>query len=114
MSVYYASKAFVLSFSEALSEELRNTGVSVTALCPGPVSTDFQTKAAMQDSKLLNNPLNPVMDSASVARAGVQALESKRRVVIPGLSNQFLALLPRLLPRALIPSMVKNAQARNT
>jgi uncharacterized protein len=114
MSVYYASKAFVLSFSEALSEELSGTGVSVTVLCPGAVSTGFQSKAAMQDSKLLRSPMIPIMDSASVARIAVQALERQQRVVIPGLSNQFFALLPRLLPRALIPSMVKNAQARTT
>ena len=111
MAVYYASKAFVLSFSEALSEELQGTGVSVTALCPGPVSTGFQTAAAMQDSKLLSNPINPLMDSSSVARAAVAALESKQRVVIPGLSNQLLALLPRFVPRALIPGIVKTAQA---
>lgn len=113
MAVYYASKAFVLSFSEALSEELIRTGVSVTALCPGPVSTGFQSAAAMQDSKLLKNPMNPLMDSTSVARAAVDALESKQRVVIPGLSNQLLALIPRFVPRALIPGIVKNAQARN-
>ena len=105
MVVYYASKAFVLSFSE----ELSGTGVSVTALCPGPVSMGFQNTAAMQDSKLLSNPL---MDSASVARAAVKALEYKQRVVIPGTSNQLLALLPRFVPRALIPGIVKNAQSR--
>ena len=109
MAVYYASKAFVLSFSEALSEELSGTGVSVTALCPGPVSMGFQNAAAMQDSKLLSNPL---MDSASVARAAVKALEYKQRVVIPGTSNQLLALLPRFVPRALIPGIVKNTQSR--
>lgn len=109
MAVYYASKAFVLSFSEALSEELSGTGVSVTALCPGPVSTGFQNAGAMQDSKLLSNPM---MDSASVARAAVKPLEYKQRVVIPGTSNQLLALLPRFVPRALIPGIVKNAQSR--
>ena len=109
IAVYYASKAFVLSFSQALSEELSGTGVSVTALCSGPVSTGFQNAAAMQDSKLLSNPL---MDSASVAHAAVKALEYKQRVVIPGTSNQLLALLPRFAPRALIPGIVKNAQSR--
>jgi short-subunit dehydrogenase len=112
MSVYYASKAYVLSFSEGLSAELEGTGVSVTALCPGPVETGFQSRAAMEGSKLLNNPMNPTMDSATVAKAAVSALEARQRVVIPGFMNQMLAVLPRFLPRALVPGIVKNAQAR--
>jgi uncharacterized protein len=113
MAVYYASKAYVLSFSEALAEELSGTGVSVTALCPGPVETGFQARAAMQDSKLLKNPMNPIMDSVTVAKEAVRAMQANARVVIPGLSNQLLALVPRLIPRAFVPAMVKNAQARN-
>jgi hypothetical protein len=112
MAVYYASKAFVLSFSEALSSELEGSGVSVTALCPGPVETGFQSRAAMEESKLLKNPMNPTMDSRTVAEAGVRALEARQRVVIPGVTNQLLAVLPRFLPRAFVPGMVKNAQAR--
>ncbi len=113
MAVYYASKAYVLSFGEALDEELRGTGVSVTTLCPGPVKTGFQDRAAMNDSKLLQNPMNPMMTSQEVAIQAVAALEKKARVVIPGLMNQILAVVPRLMPRAFVPSMVKNAQARN-
>ncbi len=112
MAVYYASKAYVLSLSEALSEELHGTGVSVTALCPGPVESGFQARAAMQDSKLLSSPMNPMMSGAEVARQGVAAMEAGARVVIPGLSNQLLTLMPRLVPRAFVPGMVKNAQAR--
>ncbi len=113
MAVYYASKAYVLSFGEALSEELLNTGVSVTTLCPGPVKTGFQDRAAMNDSKLLQSPMNPMMTTQAVASQAVAALENKTRVVIPGLMNQVLAFLPRLMPRAIVPNMVKNAQARN-
>jgi uncharacterized protein len=113
MSVYYASKAYVLSFSEGLAEELARTGVTVTALCPGPVETGFQARAAMQNSKLLKNPMNPMMESRDVAKQGIAALERGQRVMIPGTMNQILALVPRWMPRSMVPGMVKNAQARN-
>jgi uncharacterized protein len=113
MAVYYASKAYVLSFGEALAEELKGTGVSVTTLCPGPVKTGFQNRAAMNDSKLLQNPINPMMSASEVAVQAVAAVEQNARLVIPGLMNQILAFLPRLMPRAFVPNMVKNAQAKN-
>jgi hypothetical protein len=115
MSVYYASKAYVLSFSEAIAEELIGTGVSVTALCPGPVETGFQARAAMEDSKLLQGSLNRMsrLSAEEVSNIGLDALERGGRVVIPGFMNQLQALLPRLLPRAIIPGIVKNAQARS-
>jgi uncharacterized protein len=115
MSVYYASKAYVLSFSEALDEELRGTGVSVTVLCPGPVETGFQSRAAMEDSKLLQGSLNrmSLVSASDVAKAAVNALERGQRVVIPGFMNQVQALIPRWLPRAVIPGIIKNVQARN-
>jgi hypothetical protein len=115
MSVYYASKAYVLSFSEAIAEELIGTGVSVTALCPGPVETGFQARAAMEDSKLLQGSLNRMsrLSAEEVSSIGLNALERGGRVVIPGFMNQLQALLPRLLPRAIIPGIVKNAQARS-
>jgi uncharacterized protein len=111
MSVYYASKAYVLSFSEALSEELLNTGVTVTALCPGPTESDFQARAAMEDSKLFQG--KTLMTSREVAEQGVAALERGQRVVIPGLMNQIQAQASRFLPRAIVPGIVKNVQARN-
>jgi uncharacterized protein len=113
MSVYYASKNYVLALSEGLSEELAGTGVTVTALCPGPVETGFQARAAMENSKLLKNPMNPMMASHEVAKQGIAALERGQRVIIPGTMNQLLAMVPRWLPRAIVPRMVKNAQARN-
>ncbi len=113
MAVYYASKAYVLSFGEALSEELKGTGVTVTTLCPGPVKTGFQDQAAMNDSKLLQSPMNPMMTTAEVSSQALVALEQGTRIIIPGLMNQILAFVPRFMPRAFVPTMVKNAQARN-
>jgi uncharacterized protein len=111
MSVYYASKAYVLSFSEALGEELLGTGVSVTALCPGPTESDFQARASMQESKLVQG--KTLMTSREVAEQGVAALERGQRVVIPGIINQIQAQAARFLPRAIVPGMMKNIQGRN-
>jgi short-subunit dehydrogenase len=113
MSVYYATKAYVLSFSEAIHEELKGSGVSVTALCPGPVVTGFQSRAAMEGSKLLSNPLNPPTTPDGVAKAGYEALMRGQAVVIPGLINQMQALAPKLLPRSVVPGLVKNASVRS-
>lgn len=112
MSVYYATKAYVLSFSEAIREELKGSGVSVTALCPGPVATGFQSRAEMAGSKLLTNPLNPPTTPGIVAKAGYEALVRGQAVAIPGFINQLQTLSPRLLPRAVVPGMVKNASVR--
>lgn len=112
MSVYYATKAFVLSVSEAWQEELRGTGVSVTALCPGPVATGFQKAAAMEGSKLLTNPMNPMMPADEVAKVGYDALMAGRTIVIPGMMNKILAVAPKLLPRMFIPGIVKQASAK--
>ncbi len=100
MAVNYATKAYVLSFSEALWEECRGKGVTVTALCPGPVETRFAERAAMTDIRLFASGLVPKMSSARVAELGVEGLMRGRRVVIPGLSNGFLALASSLTPRA--------------
>ncbi|HEU4326586.1 MAG TPA: SDR family oxidoreductase [Roseiflexaceae bacterium] len=108
MADYYASKAFVLSFSEALNNELSGTGVSVTVLCPGPTSTGFQARAQMEQSKLVSG--RAIMDAATVARAGFEGLMRERPVVIPGLMNRIQTFLPRLLPRAFVPAIVRQAQ----
>lgn len=104
MAVYYASKAYVLSYSEALAEELRGTGVSVTALCPGPTASGFQDRAAMQDSALVKSKRLP--SAQSVARYGVQALMRGRTVAIPGWMNCLMAQSVRFTPRSLVTRMV--------
>lgn len=109
MSVYYATKAYVLSFSEAIANELKDAGVTVTALCPGPTASGFQTRANMEDSKLVNN--QEIMDAATVARAGYQGLMAGDTVVIPGLKNRLLALVPRFLPRDMVAQLTRNVQA---
>jgi uncharacterized protein len=111
MSVYYATKAYVLSFSEAIAEELKGTGVTVTTLCPGPTETGFQARADMQDSKLVKG--RNLMGVAEVVKQGLEGLERGQSVVIPGLMNQMQALFPRFLPRSLVPGIVRNAQARS-
>ncbi|GGO35937.1 SDR family NAD(P)-dependent oxidoreductase [Deinococcus humi] len=116
MAVYYASKAYVLSFSEALNEELRDSGVHVTALCPGPVETGFQNRAQMQDSRLIagSNPLlSPMMSADAVAREGVDAMFAGQAVRVVGLMNKVQTLTPRFLPRSVVPQVVKRLQARN-
>ena len=85
MAVYYATKADVLSFSEALADELRDTGVTVTALCPGPTATGFAAEAGMEESRLFN--LSKPMPSERVARYGIRAMEHGKRVAIPGIAT---------------------------
>ncbi len=110
MAVYYASKAYVLSFSEALNSELSGTGVTVTALCPGPTSTGFQSRAQMEESRLVRG--REIMDATAVAQAAYTGMMRNRPVIIPGASNRIVTLMPRLLPRRLIPGIVKRAQGR--
>lgn len=99
MAVYYASKAFVQSFSEALFEELRGTGVSVTNLCPGPTETNFSQTARTYQTRTLQVAK---MSAADVAAAGHRAFRAGRCVSVPGSKNFFLAQLTRILPRATI------------
>jgi short-subunit dehydrogenase len=109
MAVYYATKAYVLSLSEALASELEGSGVSVTALCPGPTRTGFQARAQMESSRLVKGK---IMDSATVAKIGYRALMAGKPLVIPGFGNQVQAMAPRLIPRSAMPAIVKRAQAR--
>jgi uncharacterized protein len=99
MAVYYATKAYVLSFSEALHQELKPAGVRVTALCPGPVPTEFQARAGMTA-----NVFPPMLTRSAerVARDGYRALADGRRVVVPGSANRVVALLAPLVPRRLL------------
>ena len=105
MAVYYATKAYVLSFSEAIADELSGSGVTVTALCPGPTETGFAAEAKMTGSRLFTmmRPMSP----AKVARAGYRAMKAGRRVVIPGLRNKLLAQSVRVSPRRLVTKIVR-------
>jgi len=103
-SIYYASKAFVLHFSEAIAEELSGTGVTVTCLSPGPVETGFQKRAHTGGVSRANGPL--YMDSKDVALAGYEGLKAGKRVVIPGWKNQLLTNALRLVPRNTITRTV--------
>jgi len=106
MAVYYATKAYVLSFSEALHHELKARGVRVTVLCPGPVPTEFQARAG-----IMRRP--SIMDRSveEVARAGYDGLIRGRRLVVPGWQNRFVTRMPRLLPRGLLLDLVARSQA---
>ena len=97
MSVYYASKSFVRSFSEALSEELKPYHVTVTALCPGPVATGFEQNAGLQDSRMFK--MLHVSDAASVARAGYVGMMKGKALVYYGWQTKAASLLSRMCPR---------------
>jgi short-subunit dehydrogenase len=111
MAVYYATKAYVLSLSEALHEECRGTGVAVTALCPGPVETGFAARAAMTETRLFSTGLLPKMDAARVAELGVAGLMRGKRVVVPGAVSALLAATSGLVPRALALPMTRYLQS---
>lgn len=110
MAVYYASKAYVLSFSEALSEELRGTGVSVTALCPGPTRTEFGDRSGMGKTHLFAGPL--VASAERVARDGVRAMEKGKAVAISGTLNKVMVQSLRVGPRALVRRIVHRIQKK--
>jgi uncharacterized protein len=111
MAVYYATKAYVVSFSEALAEELAGTGLTVSVLCPGPTATGFQQRAGMESSKLFSGLLR-VADAPSVARAGYEGFRAGKRVIIPGLVNKIGVQSIRITPRALAAKVVKKMQER--
>jgi uncharacterized protein len=105
MAVYYASKAFVLSFSEAIAAELEGTGVTVTALCPGPTASGFQDKADMNTSALVKNKHLPTAEE--VAALGYRAMQRGQRVYVPGLINWLMVQSLRFTPRRLVTKIVK-------
>jgi uncharacterized protein len=109
MAVYYATKAYVLSFSEAIAAEVQDIGIHVTALCPGPTESGFQKRADMENSKLVQSGL---MDAHSVAEAGYAGLVGSQSAVVPGLRNQLMALVVRFTPRAMAARVAMNMQAQ--
>ena len=109
MAVYYATKAYVLSFTEAMRGELGPKGVRVTALCPGTVPTEFQNVAGFKpglDSAVLN------LSAAAVARAGYRGLMSNKRLVLPGVGVRMIPFMPRFAPRSLVLASVARVQQK--
>ena len=109
MAVYYASKAFVLSFSEALWEEARGTGLKVSCLCPGPTASGFRARAGTGETKLAT--VSPVAPSRPVAEQGYRGWQGNRRVVVTGTRNRIMASLVPFLPRAMLLRAVRNIQS---
>jgi uncharacterized protein len=111
MAVYYASKAYVLSFSEALHEELRARGVRVSVLCPGPVATGFQARAGLQPGGIgEGGPL--ALPARRVAEIGYQGLVRGKRVVVAGLANKLAVFFMGLMPHALLLPIVAHSMRR--
>ncbi|MEL0652592.1 SDR family oxidoreductase [Algibacter sp. TI.3.09] len=111
MSIYYASKSYMLSFSEAIANELKGTGVSVTALCPGPTKTAFQETVSedANDNKITFN----MACAKEVALYGYKAMLKGKSYAIPGRFNKFLAVIPRFITRNAATSIVRKLQAKN-
>jgi uncharacterized protein len=111
MAMYYATKAFVLSFSEALSEEVKRNGITITTLCPGPTNTNFQARANMANTQLFRKMA--VMDSRTVAAIGYQGLMKGKRVVIPGIVNKIGVWSARFVSHAMLMRIVKLMHKEN-
>ncbi|RCW45487.1 SDR family NAD(P)-dependent oxidoreductase [Paenibacillus prosopidis] len=106
MSVYYATKAYVLSFTEALANEVSGTGVTVTALCPGLTSTGFVDRSGMGAVK------GAIMEAGQVAEEGYRGFLRGKTLIMPGVRNRFIAFMPRLLPRMMVTRLVRSTQDR--
>jgi len=105
-SVYCASKAYVLSFSEAIANELQGTGVSVTCLCPGATDTRFYERGNVWNAKWAKTMKR--MNAAKVARVGYTALKNRRVMVVAGLGNSLMVSLPRFFPRKLVTRVARS------
>jgi len=112
MAIYYATKHYVLAFSEAIANEVKDYGVTVTALCPGPTESGFQSAAAMEDSKLVNNIKMP--SSADVAHYGYRAMMRGKTVAIHGKANSMMAKTVGFLPRNMVTGFVRKLQEKKS
>jgi len=108
MAVYYATKAYVLSFSQALNEELKDTNITVTAFCPGPVETNFGARAGFSSKKLFGGLAS--MDVKKVAMIGYKGMMRGKPVVVAGFLNWLGTQVIRFLPRSLPPKFIKRIQ----
>lgn len=109
MAVYFATKAYVLSLSSAIASELESSGVTVTALCPGPTDSEFLAVSGMGRAKLMQGRKLP--SAAAVAKFGYQAMQRGDLVAVPGFTNQVLTWSTRLLPRKLLTKTIRELQA---
>jgi len=107
MAVYFATKAYVLSFTQALANELKDVGVSVTALCPPATATGFQSEAHMEESGLVENR-SSLMSAEKVAEYGYRSLMKGRVIAVPGFKNRLLIFLQRFLPRGFVVQMIRS------
>jgi short-subunit dehydrogenase len=107
MAVYYATKAYVLSFTEALHEEAKPYGVKVSALCPGPVATEFIAIAGLEGRRMFDR----APDAASVARTGHAGYRANKAIVVPGFTNRLGLFFGKLMPRALTRAVVRRLNA---
>lgn len=110
MSVYYSTKAFLISFTEAIAREHRKSGVKICVLCPGVTRTNFK-QSVCEDSKARINSLDYC--PAKVAQYGVDSMRKGRVVAIPTFTNKFLSFLPRILPRSTVRHIVYKIQLKN-
>lgn len=108
MAVYYATKAYVMHWSLALSDELRGSGVTVTCLCPGPTRTGFQRTAGMNGTALFKSAF--IMTAGRAAEIGYRAMLRGKPLVVAGRRNAFFAFCTRLIPRSLAGSIAKRLQ----
>jgi short-subunit dehydrogenase len=108
MTVYYATKAFVLSYTEGLAGELKGTGVTVSALCPGPTKTGFEEKASLGNSDLFK--AMPNATASSVAKLGYKGMLKGKQIIITGFMNKATVFIIRFIPRCIVRNMVKSIQ----
>jgi uncharacterized protein len=104
MAVYYATKAYVLSFSEAIASEVSGSGVTVTCLCPGPTNTEFQVRAGVEKSRLFTTS---AMASMPVSKIGYDAMMNGKRAVVAGFRNKIMALSTRFVPRRVAAAITR-------
>ena len=109
MALYYATKAYILHFTEAISNEIKDKNITISVLCPGQTSTGFQKHVSTKKNTIKFNTASPV----KVAKYGYNALKKNVTVSIPGIFNKFLVNLNRILPRSWSTNIVRYIQEKN-
>jgi short-subunit dehydrogenase len=110
MAVYFATKAYILSFSEALANEVKGTGVTVTVLCPGQTKTNFENIAAIKSKSKVSKVKYFTADPVKVALYGYNAMKSGRLIAIPGMVNKFIVLISNLIHRSITGFLIRKIQ----